>query len=55
MPKTLFDLSAQCAIDQEFDRALQRDCPFDILFWEKKYPKSSAIFCRTGFSRGRLH
>ena len=52
MPKILFDFSAQCAIDQELGRALERDCLSDILGEMESNP---ARFCRTGLSRGRLH
>ena len=36
MPKTLYNLIAHCAIDQDLGRALQRDCLSDILLGERK-------------------
>ena len=37
--KTLYDLIAHCAIDQDFGRALQRECLSDILLGKRKSMK----------------
>ena len=42
MPKTLFDLKARSAIDQDLGRALRRDCLSEILLERKTNPARSS-------------